>query len=372
MKIFVSRWGGVLQNYLATLLLWNPLIVTGVVLAVHGTERPGHVLIYANLLGETVYTLCFGAVVAIVAVDARWRRRRYGVAAPRGRGWTFACALLVLPGALWLGYQLVQLVPVSWGGPGVGWYSDVYRLGLVIGSLVALLFFLGRSRADARDAARNAELALKVAENQRLQAQLSALTAKLNPHLLFNALNTVAGLIPTQPAVAEQTVVRLAELYRGVLDSMRRDTHSLAAELHLCEAYLDVEKARFGERLQSSVDEGDEKIRLLEVPVMILQPLIENAVRHGLSSRASGGRVDVRARVLGAQLELSVEDDGVGLGSSSHVGSGTGVAMCRERLRLRYGEGASLDLVARTSGGTRVALRLPLPSPGANAGANGG
>jgi two-component system sensor histidine kinase AlgZ len=235
-----------------------------------------------------------------------------------------------------------------------------------------MIFFLGRSRADARDAARAAELALKVAENQRLQAQLSALTAKLNPHLLFNALNTVAGLIPTQPAVAEQTVVRLAELYRGVLESMRRDTHSLAAELHLCEAYLDVEKARFGERLQSTVDEGNEKIGSLEVPVMILQPLIENAVRHGLSSRASGGRVDVRARVIGAQLELSVEDDGVGLGSSSHVGSGTGVAMCRERLRLRYGEGASLDLGARKSGGTRVALRLPLPSLGASAGANGG
>jgi LytS/YehU family sensor histidine kinase len=154
--------------------------------------------------------------------------------------------------------------------------------------------------------------------------------------------------------------VRLSDLYRGMLDSLRRTSHSLAAELGLCRAYLDVEKARFGERLQIGIDvAGDVDAAALEVPVLVVQPLVENAVVHGISGRARGGRVAIRVRQA-AKLEIAVEDDGVGVGRSTRRGAGTALANCRERLALEHGGAASLELRERPDGGTEALLRLPV------------
>jgi LytS/YehU family sensor histidine kinase len=239
-----------------------------------------------------------------------------------------------------------------------------YRIGWVMSVLITGVFFLWRTRREARDAARVQELRAAAAEQQKLAAQLSALTAQMNPHLLFNALNTVAALIPSDPVRAEAVVLRLAELYRGVLAATHRTTHALADELRICEAYLEIEKARFGERLCTRVElPTDLALEDLEVPVLVLQPLVENAVTHGVAERSAGGSVSIRARAAGGRLELAVEDDGVGLGASRRKGAGIGVETTRHRLRLYYGDLAGLELAARPGGGTRAVLRLPIEAP---------
>ncbi|HEY8073368.1 MAG TPA: histidine kinase, partial [Labilithrix sp.] len=199
-------------------------------------------------------------------------------------------------------------------------------------------------------------------ERANLEAQLAALTAEMNPHMLFNALNTIASLVHSDPDRAEQTVLELAEVYRGILRVSGAKTHTLAEELRLCEAYLRVERARFGDRLAIVLDVDAHALdRGPDVPVLVVQPLVENAIKHGLSPRASGGTVSLRVRVRGEgdAVDVLVEDDGVGLGASPSKGNGRALANCAERLRLAYGGEASLDVAANEGGGTRARLRLP-------------
>jgi LytS/YehU family sensor histidine kinase len=227
-----------------------------------------------------------------------------------------------------------------------------------------MLYAFQRLRSDARERAQAAEAQVKDHETAQLQARLSALTSEMNPHLLFNALNTVASLIHTDPEQAEDVVLQLSDLYRGLLRSSGAATHDLREEITLCRAYLRLEQARFGERLQADVGvDAAIGTQPILVPILVLQPFVENAVRHGISSRARGGRVSVSVRLRAPQVELSVEDDGVGLGHSTHRGSGKSMANCRDRLSLAYGSKASLDVTDRADGGTRVVILIPIDPP---------
>ena len=187
----------------------------------------------------------------------------------------------------------------------------------------------------------------------------------MNPHLLFNALNTVASLIHSNPNRAEEVVLQLSDLYRGVLRASGRATHTLQDELELCEAYLKIEQARFGERLSAKVFVVNEvDARSIQVPVLILQPLVENAVKHGVSPRALGGKVEVSVARQGRHIRVCVEDDGVGFGQSPHRGSGKAMVNCEDRLRLTYGEEARLEIGdanddGSAASGARVVVTLP-------------
>lgn len=181
--------------------------------------------------------------------------------------------------------------------------------------------------------------------------------------MLFNALNTIASLVHEDPDRAEETVVELAELYRGILRSSGAATHALSDEIRLCQAYLRVERARFGERLDVEVDvDARVDAGAVRVPVLLLQPLVENAVKHGISPRARGGKVAVRIARDGARILAAVEDDGVGLGASPAKGAGRALANCHDRLRLAYGDAAALAIAPRARGGTRAELSFP-PAP---------
>jgi LytS/YehU family sensor histidine kinase len=309
------------------------------------------------LIATVTATVCFIPVALALALQQRARER--GRPGPdHGRPWYMALAVVAMPFGLLLSSHVSQLV---FGARAPASFSD-YRMALFLGGLISGLFFLWQTQVDARDAARAAELRREQAETQKLKAQLAGLTAQLNPHLLFNALNTIASLVQSDPDQAEQTVLRLSELYRGVLGATRRESHSLSEELEICRAYLDVERARFGERLSTRVELGAGLApEAVQVPVLVLQPLVENAVTHGLSERARGGSVIIRAESSGGELTLSVMDDGVGLGRSSRAGSGLGIETTRQRLRLCYGEAASLELSPVRPGGTLARLRLPLP-----------
>jgi sensor histidine kinase YesM len=196
-------------------------------------------------------------------------------------------------------------------------------------------------------------------------AQLAALRAQLNPHFLFNSLNSIAQLIHTDPNRAEACVERLAELLRYVLKRAEKDFVPLAEELDVTGAYLDIERARFDERLRVETDVDQAALGAL-VPNFILQPLVENAVKHGLSRKVGPGRVRIEARTAGDVLTLSVHDDGVGMSDAilGHIYErGVGLRNLRDRLQRLYGPTHVPAIISRPGEGTRVELTLPAHLP---------
>lgn len=193
------------------------------------------------------------------------------------------------------------------------------------------------------------------------QAQLRALQAQLNPHFLFNALNSIVTLIGREPALAQQLVVRLADLLRATLRAGDRQEIPLAQELELTRRYLDIERVRFADRLR--VEWPAPPIPTTMVPAFALQPLVENALLHGIARRAEAGTVSVTVSQQGDMLELVVRDTGPGLSPTpSPHGTGTGLANLRDRLMRLYGDRASLTLHDRGGSGTDAVLRLPIVS----------
>ncbi len=226
-------------------------------------------------------------------------------------------------------------------------------------------------RLDALRVAR-ARVSAEVREQEigRLatEAELRALRAQMNPHFLFNALNTIGHLIRTAPASAEATLLRLTGLLRAVLRRTRAEFTTLGEEIDLVRAYLEIEQARFEERLRVTVD-VPEHLRAVRIPSLIVQPLVENAVKHGIAPLASGGDVAVEARSEltreGQLVRIVVRDSGAGAAPGSLEGRGTGVGLesVLHRLRCHFGDRASLVFDSKPDAGTTVALVLPLEVP---------
>jgi len=193
-----------------------------------------------------------------------------------------------------------------------------------------------------------------------VSAQLAALRAQVNPHFLFNSLNSIAQLIATDPVKAEACVERLGDLYRYLLHRAHDDFVPLDDELRIAGSYLEIEQVRFGEAL--AVEERiDVAARGLLLPSLILQPLVENAVKHGLSPKVGGGRVTIVARVAAGVLELAVSDTGVGLrDEASMFERGVGLRNVRERLVRLYGADCAPRVSSRPGVGTTVTLRIPV------------
>ena len=221
-----------------------------------------------------------------------------------------------------------------------------------------------------------------LAHDLRLQtsrSELKALRAQINPHFLFNALNTIASLIHTDPARADQAVEQLAEVFRYTLRRSQAEWAPLDQELALAQAYLDVEHARFGERLRYTI-EASPAARRAHVPAMTLQTLVENAVKHGISATRDGGHVRVVAQEQDGILTLAVEDDGPGLApgwqrrAPRADGENFGLRNVRDRLAGHFGADAALAIRRDEARGVTVAM-ITLPylvtEPGAAAGARG-
>jgi len=187
------------------------------------------------------------------------------------------------------------------------------------------------------------------------RAQMRALQAQINPHFLFNTLNTLAALIESNPEKAERVTEDLAEVFRYALDSTRLDSVKLDDELKFLESYLAIEKARFDTRLSYSFD-VDPAARNLSIPPMILQPLVENAVRHGIGQKIEGGEVRVVARAEADRLILRVEDTGVGFVRERP--GGVGLTNTRERLKHACGDAAEFRIERLEPEGTRMEIVL--------------
>jgi two-component system LytT family sensor kinase len=203
------------------------------------------------------------------------------------------------------------------------------------------------------------------------RAEVEALQARIRPHFLFNSMNTVAALIRVDPAAAERTVEDLCELFRAALGQHDTDNGTLGEELALIERYLLLEQARFGERLTVTLKIAPEVLGV-RIPFLCLQPLVENAVRHGLEKHESGGTISIEARDVDRECEISVEDDGAGEDPerirrvlAGDAGSDSvGRANVDERLRNTFGDEYGLVVETAPGAGTKVTVRVPKYAPG--------
>ncbi len=206
----------------------------------------------------------------------------------------------------------------------------------------------------------------QVAQELRLQSsrsELKALRAQINPHFLFNALNAIASLIHTDPSRADAAVEQLAEVFRYTLRRSDQEWAPLDQELAFARAYLDVEQARFGRRLECAID-VDPALALAraQVPSMLLQTLVENAVKHGIARLRGPGHIAVRAEAADGRLTLEVSDSGPGIdraGRPAPAGESFGLRSVRDRLQGHFGAAASLELV-REGDRTVARIRMPL------------
>ena len=182
--------------------------------------------------------------------------------------------------------------------------------------------------------------------------------AQIEPHFLFNTLANLDALIGIDPARARAMLGHLNDYLRAALAAARKARNTLAGEFALLEGYLQIIGVRMGPRLSFSLD-LPEALRNTEVPPMLLQPLVENAIKHGLEPKIEGGRVEIRARAESGRLAIAIADTGIGLGNIASAGTGLGLAHVRERLAAVYGGGATLEVGARAGGGVNVTLSIP-------------
>jgi two-component system LytT family sensor kinase len=193
------------------------------------------------------------------------------------------------------------------------------------------------------------------------EAELRALRAQINPHFLFNALTTIGYLIQTAPPRALQTLLRLTSLLRGVLRSEGEFT-TLGRELEVIEAYLDIERARFEQRLRVTIDVGP-RLRHIRLPPLVLQPIVENAVKHGVAPRAAGGDIRIVAFADAGYLSIQIQDSGAGATADAlrrGREEGVGLRNVERRLQGQYGSAASLSVESTPGTGTCVKMRIPV------------
>ena len=206
---------------------------------------------------------------------------------------------------------------------------------------------------------RQREVQLARLSEQLAEARFSALQAQVNPHFLFNTLNTIAVFVRDNDRQAAVRIVeQLSEVLRSTLASHRANEVTLGEELELVRQYVAIEQARFSDRLRPEF-RIDDSLLSATLPSFALQNLVENAIRHGIARAPEAGRLIVAARRLDDLLEISVTDDGAGIDEQTVVPKGHGIENTRERLRAFYGERASLVIVRRTEGGTIATLALP-------------
>lgn len=232
-------------------------------------------------------------------------------------------------------------------------------VSLIVGSV---LYAYDRMRQQLEESGRQLEEKHRLEARLRelaAQAELKALKAQINPHFLFNTLNSISALIVLHPSKAEETIHRLAELLRYVLDSSGKDWVPLFEELCFLDGYLAIEQARFGERLaiEKLIDPASEKML---IPSLILQPLVENAVKHGVEPMIGGGTVSIATHCNAATCLISISDDGPGMEQEQPLSRGHGLANVSERLQLLYQGRASMIIRNREKGGTEVVLTVPM------------
>lgn len=356
------RWGLLFENYLKIILIWCPVVTVLFVVGFSGMDQFWYQSLISWIISMTVASFCFGGSVLVTTLwnqlHTKWGQR----ALPQTPLFGIALSLPFMFPGMYFGFRLAGLVSATMGYRRFESEWKDYTSGVIFGILVGSLFALFEVIRESKQAKQAAENRLRNLENEKLKAQVSALSAQMNPHLLFNSLNTIASTIGSDPQSAEDMVVQLSELYRGILKSAKEDMHSLESELMLCRSYLEIEQRRFGDRIRFQIQTHESlDPRQIQLPVLLIQPLVENAVKHGLAPTRKGGRVLIEICREEAHLMIRVIDDGAGIDPlRPSNGTKTGLANCASRLQLKYGKNSDFHFGMTVNGETEVRLRLPI------------
>jgi sensor histidine kinase YesM len=339
------------------------VVVADVAIALLVSQQQGHA--FAT---SVVYAQCIGLPTWLV-IELGLRRVPRDAAGAWLGGWR--TTLLVVAGCLFGYFAGNALAGAILGGPlwpfaglSPGAFAADVTLTLVFGLAIGTAFF-----ARARAASQRAQL--EAAAHQATLARLQMLQSQLEPHMLFNTLANLRVLVGTRPEAAQAMLDRLIDFLRATLAGSRAMSHPLRDEFARIGDYLALMQVRMGERLRVHLELPTD-LAALEIPPLLLQPLVENAIRHGLERRRGPGELWVRAREEGAQLVLTVEDTGAGLDApppdtgrdvpDRHPG-GFGLTQVRERLRTLHGDAAAFTLAPRDGGGAIAEIRLPATRP---------
>jgi sensor histidine kinase YesM len=320
----------------------------------------GAKLVYSFAIG----LCCWAVVDGGRALLQRLRRRR---GTDDGHtGWPGLVLLIVAGAALGpaLGLWIADVLTGGQSAPLWRWDSRATQITMAV-TLLAILVSVLVSRAQ--DIAAAQALRAQTAQREAAEAQLRLLQSQLEPHMLFNTLANLRVLIGLDPTRAQAMLDRLIAFLRSTLAASRASEHALADEFARLDDYLALMQVRMGARLRVALDLPP-ALAALQVPPLLLQPLVENAIRHGLEGHVDGGTITVTATRDGRRLRLCVDDDGLGYqpgatrsAPAASAGGGFGLTQVRERLAARYGAGAQFDIGPGPDGrGTRACIHLPL------------
>jgi two-component system LytT family sensor kinase len=337
----------------------GPAILAGLDVVVQGRlYGEGPVPMRAVLFASGDWLLYAFLTPAVFAVSRRWPLTRPHLV----RRSILHLAVSLLFCAAWAGAGTVLravLMPNALEGGTVrhflSWLFITLPFGVAVYLAVVGIEHAIRYFAEARER----EIQVARLSEQLSGARFAALRAQLNPHFLFNTLNTIAVLVRDGDRTgAVRIVEQLSEVLRRTLSRHRTNEVTLNEELDLVRQYLAIERARFSDRLRPTF-EIDDRVRSAAVPSFAVQHLVENAIRHGIAKRSDAGRVDVAAGREGDMLWISITDDGPGIGAQATLPQAHGIENTRERLRALYGDRASLAVEPSAAGGTIATLRVP-------------
>lgn len=273
----------------------------------------------------------------------------------------FACIAIDLAFSFWSAILERLTNPYAEPSPGkfLHLLSAKFYGGLLSSVILYTTILMVSYVLDSRERLARQQTEAARLNEQLVTAQLSALRRQIEPHFLFNTLNSIAGLIREQRNDdAITTIVELSDFMRRVLADSNRQEVPLAEELEFTRKYLDIQKVRFVERLECSVNVPTELLPA-QVPMLILQPVVENAIKHGIAKRAQGGAIRILASRANGMLTLSVYNDGPGLNASGPINSGIGISNMRTRLHSLYGEAFTFDMKNQAPGGVEVSVSVP-------------
>ncbi len=310
----------------------------------------GSNLVYSHFIGISIWMLIEVALHFLLPKPKQQWRRLY----------------LIVPVCVTLGY-LTGLYGAAWllGHQTQGLWSEHPRLvlGYLLLSLTAggamTYYFMSREQlAAAREAMAYAAAQTEAAQRQAAESTLRLLQAQLEPHMLFNTLANLRALVGIDPSAATQMLDRLIAYLRATLSASRASSHTLAQEFERLRDYLELMAVRMGPRLQYTL-ELPQTLSKLPIPALLLQPLVENAIKHGLEPKVEGGSISVRASSATGRLVIEVRDTGVGLSGTLAHTQGFGLRQVRERLAATYGVEGAIEIVADQACGTRASVTFP-------------
>ena len=300
-------------------------------------------------------------VFALLSIPALWLARRFSIGDARGlRNLAVHFAASALFSVAWMALRALVEVGLNRETEGATFLAVFNRALVTTFFYNLLIYWVIISVGYAFDFYRKLnERELRAAELEKrlTEARLQALQMQLNPHFLFNTLHAISSLMHQDVEAADKMLVRLSDLLRHALESTETQEVTLREEIDFLKRYAEIEQTRFGDRLKIDMNIPPETFDAL-VPNLVLQPLLENAVRHGIEPHARAGRIEVQAQRDGEVLRLEVRDNGSGLANGKIV-EGVGLSNTRARLKQLYGERQTFELANASQGGVAVRVALP-------------